>query len=321
MKQNNQTKEHQSSIFFITILAGTILGVVLLGLIASFFVTDESASRYSFTIPQKDEAQTETLQSTYFIDHYVNYGGKTARIPNVFCKADYDFRAECPPSITSYLEINLEEINLPIQNITGAATDFNNYIAYTLASEKAECTQKLFVYDLKNKTAKELNVPQEVFVCGAIGTHIKTLSPGGRFIQLEATGPASAFGSWIYDIEKDELVESAKHSPYHVFLDTGNPEERDRYMVYQSGAEDFDIVEMGDEYNSAISIRDNFTGNSQELKGVLTHKDYSNCYSAFPNFRLDEKNTSLLISSSQCMGADDIVIGDMDKIFSSLMDI
>ncbi len=315
----NQSSQDRSSIFIISILAGTILGVVLLGLITALFITEQPASEYSFVIPkQGDTTSGSELKSTYFIDHYVNYGGKTARIPNVFCKADYDFAAECPPSITSYLEINLEEINLPIQNITGTATDFNNYIAYTVSSDKAECAQKLFVYDLKNKTAKELNVPQEVFVCGAIGTHIKTLSPGGRFIQLEATGPASAYGSWIYDIEKDELVVSAKHSPYHVFLDTGNSEERDRYMVYQSGAEDFELVSMGLEYFPILSIRDNFTGNSQELKGVLTHKDYNSCYSNSPYFKLDDKTKSLLISSSQCLGADDIVIGNMDKIFGSL---
>lgn len=313
-RPNNQKLCCKGSIFIITLLAGIILGIVLLGLITALFVVDKPATLYQPATSFKDDS----LKSTYFVDHFVNYGGEIVRIPNHFCKAIYDFSAECSPSI-KYLEVNAKEYQLPIDKITSAATDFNNYIVYTVTDEeKADCAQKVYSVDLVNKTTKVLNVPDDVFVCGAIGTNIESLSPGGRFVRFEATGLASAYGSWLYDIKENKLDTVTKHSHYHEFLDTKNPDERDRYVIFEAGCDELDIVTMGADCGmQKVLIRDNLSGNTANLDDLFNRDDYATCFARNPSFSLDNKKDALYIYSGECLGAEN-VINNFSDVLKSL---
>ncbi len=207
---------------------------------------------------------------SYFQEHYVGYGGHYARIPLKFCRADYDFYAECGFNLP-YKEVDLRKIPLPADKILSAATDVNNYIVYAVDSGNKlpdGCRfPDLFVYDLKGKTVKKLKNDSAMWTCGAISSYIEEMSPGGRYIRIVATGPTSAGGYWLYDIEKDALDTQTAQSQFVAFF-SGEESNRDNYVVYQAGCEKEELITMDTSCKSILTLRDNRSGKTVVLKSV-----------------------------------------------------
>lgn len=216
------------------------------------------------------EVETPTEALTYFQKHYVNFGGLYARIPLKFCRSSFSFDTEC--EITqSYREIDLREHPLPVSEILSAATDVNNRIVFAKTSTNKDeigcMVPDLYSYNLKGDF-KKLKNDSSMWKCGAIGSYIESLSPGGRYARIVATGGTSAYGSWLYDVDNDVVDTQVVHSNFVAFL-SSEEGDRDRYVLYLGGCEKEPYLSMFPECKQTLSLRDNRTGKAIAITPIL----------------------------------------------------
>ncbi|MDF1497220.1 MAG: hypothetical protein P1P90_04115 [Patescibacteria group bacterium] len=303
MKRKNQQKEHQSSIFFISLLAGVILGVLLLGLITAFFVTDTPGSKYSFTIPNIEKAVSEPgKKSTPFVDHYVNYGGNTARIPVVYCDPiGYEFNSVCSLSTVDqrYIEINLEEHELPLEKIDSIVTnkrtreDKKSKVAYTLWDQDLWSAH---IYDLETKETIILNIPKDATMFGAVGTKIDKFSEGGRYIYFHTVGPSSAGKDFIYDTQVQSIVTELNNNYLYEILDLDN--ENENIIIYLGGCENEDIITEGTDCRDGIYAINTNNGKKMRLDVIENHPNYASMtYPTLANMYYDKVMDVLHVST------------------------
>jgi hypothetical protein len=275
----NQSSQDRSSIFIISILAGTILGVVLLGLITALFITEQPASQYSFITPKQNDGKPVTeLKSTPFTDHYVNYGGKTARIPLEYCDPiGHDFDSVYSLSVVDqrYIEINLEEHILPIENIDSIATnkrdraDKNGKIAYTVWDEDI---WSAYLYGLETKQTTQLNIPQNATMFGAVGTQIHKFSEGGRYIYFHTVGPSSAGKDFVYDTKSQSIIPQLNNNLIYEILDLGTRDEN--IVIYYGGCENEDIITEGTVCGDGIYAINTNNGKTIRLDVIENHPNF-----------------------------------------------
>lgn len=276
-------KKSTSRILVPVSVAVFILGIVIGGVSAwSLLITgrlaNQTTSQDKNDSLKASEQNPSSSELSYFQEHYVNLGGNYARIPLKFCSATMNFNAECEIA-QSFIEVDLRKHPLPVAEIWSAATDANTRIAFAKTSnnkrEDGCLIPELYTYDHKGMFLNDekgsflkLKNDDSMWRCGAVGSSIESLSPGGRYIRIIAKGNTSAYGSWLYDIEKDIKDPQVIHSPFVTFISSGEAN-RDRYVLYLGGCEKEDLLSMFPECKQVLTLRDNESGKTIAITNVI----------------------------------------------------
>lgn len=273
----------------------------------------------STRIETKVTENAETKSLSYFQKHYVSYGGRYVRIPEKFCLALYeDFSAECGIDLP-YEEFDLQKHSFPVDKMQSAATDFNSVVAYAVDSgikQENGCEYPdLYVYDIKTQQTKKLKNDPRMWICGAIQSNIRTVSPGGRYIRIEANGATSAGGTWLYDIQEDRLDEQTAQSQITSFF-SGEESPADNYVIYLAGCEKEEILDMGSVCPSILTLRDNRSGKTVVLNSVMDalRKKGMNTWS---NLNVQYVGGTLVLSSREDLGSE-VTIKDISTYLNAV---
>jgi hypothetical protein len=302
-----------------SVIAMLVIGSVM-GILISTYAFLHSARTFKAPVVTSEAKNDTTQQPSYFQEHYVGFGGRFAHIPMTFCKADYNFYLECGVNLPN-MEVDLQKNPLPVNKILSAATDINSKIVYALDSGNKlpnGCVfPDLFVYDLNENTTKKLLNDAAMWKCGAISPYIQSLSPGGRFVRIVASGPASAGGYWLYDIEKDALDVQTAQSKF-VYFFSKESGTQDDYVIYFAGCEKEDLITEATTCSLSLTLRDNNTGKTIFLNSVeeaLKKKGFG--LEMITDMRYSWSNGGELYIGTDDRGRD-ITITDFDKVINTL---
>jgi hypothetical protein len=298
-------KNVKPSLLTISVLVALFGGMTIGGTFAWLSMKPTSDAMQNRDSDGTEKVVGRDKKLTYFQEHYVNFGGNYARIPLKFCQAFYDFYTECGPDLP-YMEIDLKQHPLPVSKILSAATDINHRIVY--AEESTNKTSigcpipDLYSYEFKGGI-KKLKNNESMWICGAIGSYIQELSPGGRYVRIETYGPAEASGFWLYDIDHDTLDSQTTHSRIVTFF-SGEESNEDNYLVYLGGCENEALLTLGTFCEETLILRDNHSGKTVILTAVMN---------ALEQKGIDLASVSQVHYSSQNGGTLYLRTGDIDR--------
>ncbi len=231
------------------------------------------------SLTHTSSSYTNTDQLSSFELHYVNAGNRFARVPYQFCALDRpedSMSNYCGPNQSS-LEIDLQQHNLPIERIQSAVTDGNGRIVYaalTGIKKESGCdVPDLFAYDLATKQTKKLKNDESMWICGAAASSLFSLSQGGHYLKIVATGASEGERLWIYDIDKDRLDAELSGSRLAILFSLGaDTSGDDPYALYVKGCSDglIDPNGIGENcvHSPALMLRNNVSGKTAHLTSL-----------------------------------------------------
>lgn len=221
---------------------------------------------------QQSEISPIPQTLTAFQLHYVNQGGRFARIPLTYCNPDQPDASMTPYCgiEQSFLEVDLKIDPLPVEKIQSAITNGNGVVFYAVDSGKKfsnGCVfPDLYLYNLEKHEEKQLKNDPSMWHCGAASSHLSTTSPGGRYVFIVTSGASGGYDRWGYDLERDQIDPELTHARLVTIFSMGeDAQSEDRYALYLDACPDFD-----DSCKRApsIKIRNNLSGKIAEIKSL-----------------------------------------------------
>ena len=212
MKQKSFSEKHADFFWY---FAWATLGGLVMGAFLWLSHAPFNRSTPLSVSPRTASAATSTL--SYFQQHYVNEGGRYARIPQKFCWDLDSARPNCDDD-QSYLEIDTTNTPLPLDKIISAVSDLRSVIVYSVNSTTTTSdgcnTQDVYAYDILNKNTRKLTNDPSMWVCGASRSEIQSISDGGRYLAISTVGSSANARNWVYELSPNEGISSYLSNVY-----------------------------------------------------------------------------------------------------------